>query len=298
MEDRVPLLLDTDIGSDIDDAVCLTYLLAEPRCELLGITTVTGQPRQRAMLADGLCRLAGREDVPIYSGCDVPLLLEQRQPQAPQAEVLKRWPHREDFEPYAAVEFLRKTIRSRPGEITLLTVGPLTNIGLLFAVDPEVPGMLKQLVMMAGYFGGEGGTEWNASGDPTASALVFGAAVPDLVAYGVDVTLQVTMPGEECRERFTGGPFEMVSDMAEVWFRKRADIVFHDPLAAACVFDPDLCTYRTGTVTVGTDPVDEAQFGRTSFGDSPIGAHRVAAAVNAKRFFKHYFDVTSVFARQ
>ena len=56
MEERVPLLFDTDIGSDIDDAVALAYLLREPRCELLGITTVTGEPLKRAMLADAVCR--------------------------------------------------------------------------------------------------------------------------------------------------------------------------------------------------------------------------------------------------
>ncbi|MGD2174792.1 MAG: nucleoside hydrolase, partial [Candidatus Brocadiaceae bacterium] len=148
MEDRVPVLLDTDIGSDIDDAVCLTYLLAEPRCDLLGVTTVTGEPGRRAMLADAICRAAGREDVPIYSGCDAPILFEQRQPEAPQAEVLPNWPHAEEFEPFGAVEFLRRTIREAPGEVTLLTIGPLTNIGLLFALDPEVPGKLRRLVMM------------------------------------------------------------------------------------------------------------------------------------------------------
>ena len=67
--DRIPVLLDTDIGSDIDDAVCLAYLLRQPRCELLGVTTVSGrEPRLRASLADGICRAAGRDDVPIHSG--------------------------------------------------------------------------------------------------------------------------------------------------------------------------------------------------------------------------------------
>ena len=70
-------------------------------------------------------------------------------------------------------------------------------------------------------------------------------------------------------------------------------ITFHDPLAAACVFDPDLCTYRTGRVTMGVEP--GRGFGVTSFEAYPNGPHRVAAAVNADRFFKHYFEVTSVF---
>lgn len=294
MRDRVPLLLDTDIGSDIDDAVCLTYLLAEPRCELLGVTTVTGQPMERAMLADAICRAAGRPEVPIFSGCDRPILYEQRQPEAPQAEVLVRWAHREDFEPYAAVDFLRRKIRSRPGEVTLLTIGPLTNVGLLFAVDPEVPRLLKRLVTMGGYYFSSGKTEWNTSGDPIASALVFNAETPELVAYGLDVTTQCKMPAEECRKRFVSGPFEVVRDMAEVWFRQAGEITFHDPLAAACAFEPEICTYRTGRVRM--DLMPGAAYGVTVFEETAGGCHRVAEKVNPSRFFARYFDVTKVFS--
>jgi purine nucleosidase len=292
MADRIPLLLDTDIGSDIDDALCLTYLLAEPRCELLGITTVTGQPQQRAMLADAICRAAGRTDVPVRSGCDRPLLFEQKQKLAPQAEVLGRWPHGDSSAPYEAVEFLRRTIRSRPGEVTLLTIGPLTNVGLLFAVDPEVPSMLRRLVMMGGcYF--QGRTEWNTSGDPIASALVFAGRVPELAAYGLDVTLQCRLPADECRRRFRGGPFEVVRDMAEVWFRGRDFITFHDPLAGACVFEPGLCSMRRGRVSVSLEAGDA--LGLTRFQRDDNGTRQVADGVDAGRFFERYFEVTGVF---
>src|SRR5881628_1059466 len=102
------VILDTDIGSDIDDAVCLAYLLAQPRCELLGITTVTGQADKRAMLASALCKVAGK-DIPIFPGGEKPLLVPQKQPHAPQAEALSRWPHETKFPNGAAVEFLRQT---------------------------------------------------------------------------------------------------------------------------------------------------------------------------------------------
>jgi purine nucleosidase len=294
MGDSVPLILDTDIGSDIDDAACLAYLLAEPRCNLQGITTVTGQPRERAMLADALCQAAGRDDVPIFSGCDVPLLCEQRQPEAPQAAVLGRWAHREDFEPCAAVEFLRRTIRRRPGEITLLTIGPLTNVGLLFAVDPEVPRMLKRLVMMGGRYFDAGGAEWNTGGDPIASALVFGAPVPELTACGLDVTLRCTMPADQCRERFRGGALDLVREAAEVWFRGRDRITFHDPLAAACIFEPELCEYRTGCVTMA---LGGEGHGATRFQEAADGPHCVACEVEPDRFFRRYFETVSALAR-
>jgi len=294
-EEAVPLLLDTDIGSDIDDAVCLAYLLAEPRCELLGVTTVTGEPHRRAMLADAICRAAGREDVPVASGCDRPVLAEQRQKRAGQAEALGHWPHREQFERYEAVPFLRRTIRSRPGEVTLLTIGPLTNVGLLFAADPEVPRLLKRLVMMGGRYFGPTGKEWNTTGDPIASALVFAADAPEVVAYGLDVTTRCVMPADECRRRLRGGPLEVVRDMAEVWFRQHERITFHDPLAAACVFEPDICSYRRGRVRV--DLGGGESHGFTSFEEAPDGPHCVAERVRPERFFERYFEVVAKWSR-
>lgn len=83
------LLLDTDIGSDIDDAVCLAYLLAQPECELLGITTVSGEPEKRAMLASTLCKVAGKEP-PILPGAAQPLLVQRAQTSASQSAALER----------------------------------------------------------------------------------------------------------------------------------------------------------------------------------------------------------------
>ena len=145
------VLLDTDIGSDIDDAVCLAYLLAQPDCELLGITTVSGEGQRRAMLASALSREAGR-DVPIYIGAEQPFLIEQKQPTARQADALGGWSHATDFPRGEAIEFMRQTIRAHPGEVTLLPIGPLTNVALLFAADPEIPSLLGGLMLMGGSF--------------------------------------------------------------------------------------------------------------------------------------------------
>ena len=104
---RVPLLFDTDIGSDIDDAICLAYLLPHPRCDLRGVTTVSGMPRLRAALADAVCRAAGRNDVEIHAGTEHGIAGPTPQPEVPQAVVLDRFDHR------SADEFAPNTARSR-----------------------------------------------------------------------------------------------------------------------------------------------------------------------------------------
>jgi purine nucleosidase len=294
--DKVPVLLDTDIGSNIDDALALAYLLKQPRCDLIGITTVTGEPDKRAMIADAVCRAFGRDDVPVHSGAGMPMIVPQRQPRVPQASVLSKWPHRDSFAPNTAVDFLRQTIRSRPGEITLLTVGPLTNAGLLYTLDPQIPGLLKQHVMMGGHYLNMGvgcaPIERNMMGDPHAAASVFAAAVPHMTCIGLDVTSRCRMPAPECRKRFAVGPLRIVGEIAEVWFEGRPRITFHDPLAAAVVFERSFCQYVNGRVDIELQ--SSPLLGYTALDSNATPApHRVAVEVAADRFFDEYFAVVA-----
>jgi purine nucleosidase len=294
MDKKVSILLDTDIGSDIDDAVCLAYLLSQTRCELVGITTVTGQAMARAMLADALCRAAGRDDVPIHPGAETPILVEQKQPNAPQSAVLERWEHREDFKPNTAVAFMRDVIHSRPGEITLLAIGALTNVGLLFTVDREIPRLLRQMVLMCGVYtnrmAGAGPTEWNATGDPHATAIVFNARVQGHTSVGLEVTSRCRLEAEECHRQFRGGALNLVADMAEVWFQASEKITFHDPLAAAVIFEPEICQYQDGLVEV--ELKSDRLMGMTHWNpESQQKPHRIAIEVDPQRFFAHYFGV-------
>jgi purine nucleosidase len=288
----VKVLLDTDIGSDIDDAVCLAYLLAQPECELLGVTTVSGEPVLRAQIASALCKAAG-VDVPIYPGMEEPLSGEQRQPKAQQAAKLPNWEHDTEFPEGEAISFLQQTIRDNPGEVVLLAIGPMTNVGQLFRLDPEIPGLLKALVLMCGRFTDQPHVadrvrEWNALCDPDAADIVYRANAPLHHSVGLDVTMQVVMQPDEVRRRFDTPLLRPVRDFAEVWFEKASAMVFHDPLAAAVVFDPTLCEWTAGTVTV--ELIDPDERGRTDW--SPGGGderHEVATAVDAARFFEHYW---------
>jgi inosine-uridine nucleoside N-ribohydrolase len=288
---RTKVILDTDIGSDIDDAVCLAYLLANPACDLLGVTTVSGEAVARASMASALCKAAGRE-VPIYPGRETPLLGAQKQPLAPQAAALARWPHEKRFPRGETTEFLRRTIRAHPGEVVLLAIGPMTNLAALFAADEEIPSLLKGLVLMCGAFTnrfpGAGPTEWNALQDPVATAMVYAAAAPGHRSIGLDVTKQVTMPAAQVRERFAAPLLRPVLDFAEVWFQHREIVTFHDPLAAATIFDGGICEFERGRVEI--ELASPRVAGMTHWKADPEGRHEVAMKVRPDRFFDHYFS--------
>lgn len=287
------ILLDSDIGSDIDDAVCLAYLLANPACDLLGVTTVSGEAQKRAQMVSAMCRVAGKE-VPTFPGRETPLLPGIKwQPQAPQAAKLARWPHQTELPKGQAVEFMRQTIHAHPGEVVLLAIGPLTNVAALFAADAEVAGLLKGLVLMCGVFtnrlAGVGPLEWNAMLDPAATAIVYGMETAVHRSIGLDVTCQVTMSANEVRRRFQAPLLRPVLDFAEVWFEQKTDhIVFHDPLAATTIFDETICQFERGQVDV--ELKSDKLLGMTQWTAVADGPHEVALHVDSQRFFDHYFS--------
>ncbi|RYG23737.1 nucleoside hydrolase [bacterium] len=276
--ERVPVLLDTDIGSDIDDAVALAYLLRQPRCELLGITTVTGEVEKRAALCETVCRAAGRTDIPIQLGRRDPLLDGPGQPRVPHYDEgrdgLTGRPEN------TAVQFLREKIYARPGEITLLTIGPYTNVALLFALDPAIPQMLKAVVSMGGTFGRDERAEWNARVDPAATSIVYRAARRNHLSVGLNVTEQCRMTKDEVALRFVGEPLETVRDMAQAWFEHARYLTFHDPLAAALIFRPGLATYQQGRI--------ESVNGLTHFTEGE-GPDRIAVTIDSEGFFEEFF---------
>ncbi|HEX4141352.1 MAG TPA: nucleoside hydrolase [Candidatus Methylacidiphilales bacterium] len=282
------IILDTDIGSDIDDAVCLAYLLANPACELLGITTVTGDTVARASLASVLCKIA-RKSVPIFPGKRESLLTEQRQPAVPQAAALGKWDHDTRFPEGEAIDFLRRTIRANPGEVVLLGIGPMSNLAALFAVDEEIPKLLKGLVLMCGNFlSSHPHAEWNALVDPTATAIVYRAAPPCHRSIGLDVTNQVTMHAPEVRKRFQAPLLRPVLDFAEVWFKNIDFTTFHDPLAAATIIDDTICGFEKGRVEVELKS-DHVPGATHWYPKAEGGRHEVATTVQKDRFFEHYF---------
>lgn len=308
---REKILLDTDIGTEVDDAITLAYLLSNPRAEIMGITTVTGEAVERAKLASVLCRIAGK-DIPIYPGCEHPILVPQIEVSAPQKRVLPRWEHRADFPVNRAVAFMQDVIHKNPGEITLICIAPLTNIGLLFAMDPEIPSLLKRIVLMCGsptytrydntgetmsameksdviVLGSKGVIENNALIDPHATKIVYSADVKEHMTCGLNVTSQLVMKPEEAEQLFRHPVLEPVLDIAREWFKDEERVTFHDPLAAVSLFHDDVCTFKRGNLAVETDSRLLAGF--TYWKQDDEEKHKVAAAVDKDKFFEHLFEV-------
>lgn len=306
------VLLDFDIGTEIDDAIALAYLLANPECELVGITTSCGESIKRAEMASVLCRAAGKK-APIHAGCERPLLIPQMETTAPQAAILPHYEHDTGFAPNTAIPFMQKVIRENPGEVTLLAVAPMTNLGLLFAMDPELPELLDGLYLLCGspthqrhdvvteslsamerddfirVLASQGILENNSIVDPHATSIVYRARCRNFVNIGNNVSSRVVMTPEEAERRFRHPIMQVVMSIAREWFKDEPRVSFHDPLAAVCIFNDDVCSYKRGYMDCVLD--SRLLGGMTIFREDPAGPHQVAWDVDGDKFSEHLFEV-------
>lgn len=306
------VLLDFDIGTEIDDAIALAYLLANPECELVGITTSCGESIKRAEMASVLCRAAGKK-APIHAGCERPLLIPQMETTAPQAAILPHYEHDTGFAPNTAIPFMQKVIRENPGEVTLLAVAPMTNLGLLFAMDPELPELLDGLYLLCGspthqrhdvvteslsamerddfirVLASQGILENNSIVDPHATSIVYRARCRNFVNIGNNVSSRVVMTPEEAERRFRHPIMQVVMSIAREWFKDEPRVSFHDPLAAVCIFNDDVCSYKRGYMDCVLD--SRLLGGMTIFREDHAGPHQVAWDVDGDKFFEHLFEV-------
>jgi len=195
----IPVLLDTDIGGFMDDSFALAQLLRSPELDLRLVSLCHGDTTYRARVAARLLRAAGRDDVPLALG--PPTAAQGRQPLAARVagESLADYPGgvHED-----GVTALAEAVRALPAPVTLLAIGPLTNVAALLAQAPELAGRLR-LVAMAGsiardYAGEpEAVREFNVAVDVPAARAVFGAALADFVVAPLDTGIDVVLAGPD-----------------------------------------------------------------------------------------------------
>ena len=282
------ILLDTDIGGDIDDAVCLAYLLKEPRCELMGITTVCGEPEKRAAVADAICQAAGKR-IPIVAGLDTTLQPFPVYPTPDGASALKDWKH-QTYEKGDAPAFLYEKIKENPHQIVLIGIGNMTNIAVLFTAYPDSAGLLKGLYVMNGYFGEKPLPDpyfnWNSWADPLASKTVFLSRPAVHRAIPLEVTDTLTIGSEQAKilVRPDSELMKAVFSFGNAWLESSKKLTLHDPLAAVSVFYPDICRFERGNVQVETE--QKRNMGGTAFIPSPEGNVEIARTVDRERFYR------------
>ena len=210
MTDRLPVILDVDTG--IDDSLALLYACASPEIEIVAVTCLAGNVggRQVAGNTRAVLELAGRRDIPVALGAEAPLvkpLETTEETHGPRGIGHAELPApARPLESSHAADLIVEAVRRRPGELTLITLGPLTNLALALDREPRLPQLLRRWVFMGGAFTVPGNTtptsEWNVYVDPDAAKAclaAWAAALPDepLAAYaavalplgmGLDVT--------------------------------------------------------------------------------------------------------------
>ncbi|MDQ6701259.1 MAG: nucleoside hydrolase [Acidobacteriota bacterium] len=289
-QQRIPIIFDTDIGDDIDDALALALALQSPELEVLAVTTVIDDTNTRARLAWKELGLYGRHDVRLGIGASEPLLGSPRPGQAPQFQVLTAGDTMPGNVHRRAADLIIDTLLQSAGKITLVPVGPLTNIALALKIEPRIKEKIERIVLMGGAFDLLK-PEYNIVRDSAAARIVFASGVP-ITAVGLDVTLKCKLEGSDLeRLRAAANPAsKFLVQLIELWQDKHPDRypTLHDPLAVAVAFRPNLVETQLGRVQVevsGT-PAD----GLTIFKSAESATTLVSRQVNAREFLDMFVE--------
>jgi inosine-uridine nucleoside N-ribohydrolase len=283
------VLFDTDIGTDIDDAYALAVFVHRPDFELLGVTTVSSDAAARARLAAKLLSIAGGKwaKVPVYAGISTP------------TQYMKQVEWAADFSSPSlhesgGIEFMRRTIDARPGEVTIVAVGELTNVAALLDADPTIAKRIRAIALMGGaiYRGYAPGSkpepEWNIRSNAKAARRVFTSGVPLLVAP-LDSTADLKLtPEMRVRIFASGTPLnDALGALDQVWrytnHWKGDQPTLFDVLAIELVGPAARYDLESLYIEVDDDGLTRPVTGKTANA-------RVSIAVDIPAFMKAFVD--------
>jgi purine nucleosidase len=270
MDMKQKILIDTDPG--IDDAMAILTALHSPELEVIGLTSVYGNAAVKATTLNALrlVELDGCGSIPVACGASQPLAAPLEKP----GDVV----HGTDGmgnaslplpkgkpEEMPAAQFIAEMVRAHPGEVTLLALGPLTNLALALRLDPGIARQVRQVVVMGGTARAAGNVspvaEANIFHDPHAAAAVFGAGWP-VVMVGLDVTMQVVMTRAYLEELGRGssptaGLLRAILPCYQQFHEKAygmgGDVFGHDPTAAVYLLAPQLFETHAWPISVGLE---------------------------------------------
>lgn len=298
------VLLDTDLamgaeGSDIDDGFALALAVAEPEIRLELVTTVHGNTDvdTATALSAGMLDRLGAAGIPVVRGAAHRLHGAQQARAAPRVADSHK----------AAVEIVERVL-AEPGELTIVAIGPLTNVALALALEPRVATAVQQIVIMGGCYLGHTNIaampgEFNIWADPDAAAIVFACGAP-LRCVGLDVTRQVRLTKDDAdalAARGTDfGTFAGRCAIAWIGHNERnhpgdpaeqGAFPMHDALAVAALTKPDLLTWREAHVAVErssrlTRGITVADLGTSA--EPPEANCEIAVEVDVAGFAEHF----------
>ena len=298
------VILDTDVG--IDDALALFLALSSPDIKLEAITTVNGNVPVEVSTPNvlALLELTKRRDIPVARGCDRPLVRQPVDAKHIHGEnglgnaVLDE-PH---IVPVAqhAVELLIEKIMAERNKITLVCIGPLTNVALALRCEPRIIDYIREIVIMGGALRVPGNVtpaaEYNIYADPHAAHMVLHAGWP-IRLVSLDVTNGTVLTPEQVASLRDNPVTKLIKYMIDFYLRFSAafdntnGFPMHDPLCVGAVLQPELITWQpayvdvelASTLTLGATV---AQFNTH---DKPPNV-QASVAVNAKQFAQLYLD--------
>ncbi len=296
------IILDTDPGQD--DALALYLAVASPdEIELVSVVSVAGNVPQPLVTDNALALLdlAGRSDIPVFRGCELPLIRKQYTAEYVHGDTgidgAEIPPARQAVQDMHGVDHIIETCLSGgDASITLCPVGPLTNIGMAIAKERSIIPKIREILWMGGAFDEPGNTtdlaEFNAFVDPDAAAIVFNSGIP-LTIFPLDVTHKAILPPEAVEQLRSVGSVVTNACAGMIDFYGIYDInkygwigaAMHDPTVIAYLIDPSLFTGKR--LSVGIDHSDAASLGNTYVRDDGSEPNAtVMFDIDAARFFE------------
>lgn len=247
------VVLDTDIGTDVDDLMALAVLLGTPEVDLIGVTTVYGDTALRARIARRVLGMAGRDDTPVHAGSRDTMSGRDIWWAGHEGALYPNLDS-ESYDSDDAIEFLTRTVATSPGEIDVIAIGPLTNIAAAILADPGFVPAVRHLWIMGGSFGDDE-QEHNFRSDDVAARVVFGSGIPTTVT-GLEITRRIRIEQQELDRIEAAGEIGRLihAEIQQWWaFWNEKWNVPHDPVTVLTLTDPGLFeTAQPGVISIST----------------------------------------------
>lgn len=263
---RQRIIVDTDIGTDVDDAYALMLLARCPEVKIEAITTVWADAELRARMVRKLLDLLGLDDIPVAVGEDKPLNSERDAfLLGHEGEGVFDGNEKLSLSDAPAADVIESLLRKYPNEIKVLLIGPQTNLGKILLQKPELAELISEFIVMGGtpFYGpremelfGEKPIDYNLVTDPEAAHIVFDSGVP-ITMIGTNVTMPTLLKREhfERLKKHAAPATQLVCAMTEKWLKVigQDQTPMHDPLAVTAAFTLEFLETMMLNVAIETE---------------------------------------------